>query len=255
MSQGANYAQIASLRSAFNKMPHKLVKGYGVPHQNDRIIMARAISLVQKRTLTRQRPHSLCDAAVSTFYNAFSQNNWVYNSLFEHLKNITTIIYCTLLGYIFILFIVSVHKAQKPHSGPRPGGLAHPVTPVSPVRLNNDAGSAPHGPRQMAGSSLWSPPWPRSPPLLSVHLHPNTPIIFIPATPSTRRCAKNPSPNPPSHVNRGENEPFRFCWCVSHHAEDYIPPAKNTWYTMMEMEKNTQVKDNFIHFFKSLSAD
>ena len=119
-----------------------------------------------------------------------------------------------------------------------------------PVRLNNDAGSAPHGPRQMAGSSLWSPPWPRSPPLLSVHLHPNTPIIFIPATPSTRHCAKNPSPNPPSHVNRGENEPFRFCWCVSHHAEDYIPSAKNTWCTMMEMEENTLLKDNFIHFLR-----
>lgn len=56
------------------------------------------------------------------------------------------------------------------------------------VRLNNDAGSPPRGPRQMASASLRPPPWPRSPPLaLCVHLHPNTPIIiFIPAAPRIR---------------------------------------------------------------------
>ena len=45
-------------------------------------------------------------------------------------------------------------------------------------------------------------------------------------------------------------QPFTFCWCVSHHAEDYIPSAKNTWCTMMEMEENTLLKDNFIHFLR-----
>lgn len=35
LNQGVNYVQIVSLLSAFNKMPHKLVKGYGVPHQNE----------------------------------------------------------------------------------------------------------------------------------------------------------------------------------------------------------------------------
>lgn len=42
------------------------------------------------------------------------------------------------------------------------------MTPLYPVRLNNDAGSPPRGPRQMAGSTPRPPPWPRSPPLLSV---------------------------------------------------------------------------------------
>lgn len=53
--QGANYVLIASPLSAFNKMPHKLVKGYGVPHQNDTLITARASSLVYKRNLNRER--------------------------------------------------------------------------------------------------------------------------------------------------------------------------------------------------------
>lgn len=64
-------------------------------------------------------------------------------------------------------------KAQTPNSSPHSGGLAVPVTPVHPVRLTNDAGSPPRGPRQMAGSSPRSPSWPRSPTLLLLHLHPN----------------------------------------------------------------------------------
>lgn len=49
----------------------------------------------------------------------------------------------------------------------KPGGVAPPVTPVYPVRRDNDAGSPLHWPGQMAGSSQWPPPLPRSPPLLS----------------------------------------------------------------------------------------
>lgn len=153
-------------------------------------------------------------------------------------------IYCTLLVNIFILFIVSVHKAQTLNSGPYPGGLALPVTPVYSVRLNNDAGSTPHGPRQMACSSLRSPPWPRSPPLLSVHLHPNTAIIiiiiiFIPAAPSTHHCT-NPSPNsPPPPMLTEEKMNHLDSASVSHHGGlQYIPPAKNTCCTINS--KNTK---------------
>lgn len=130
------------------------------------------------------------------------------------------------MDYIFILFIMSGHRAQTLYSAAKPGGLAFPLTPVHPFRLNNDAGSPPHGPRQMAGLVSAAATMAKVTSLaLCVHLHPNTPIvIFIPATTDTGHCA-NPPPQLLPSMLTGENEPFRFCWCVSHHAEGYTPPA------------------------------
>lgn len=47
LSQGESHVQITSSLNAFNKMSHKLVMGSGVPHQNDRIITRRVVTLVQ----------------------------------------------------------------------------------------------------------------------------------------------------------------------------------------------------------------
>lgn len=57
-SQEANHGQIAFPLRGFNKIPHKLVQGYRTPHQNDKIIAARAICWCKKDS--EKRAKRLC---------------------------------------------------------------------------------------------------------------------------------------------------------------------------------------------------
>lgn len=156
------------------------------------------------------------------------------------------IIYCTLLLYIFILsifFMISLNKAEVT-------GLALQVTPKYPVWLNNDAGSHPHGPRQMAGSTLQSPPWPRSPPCSQCTCTPTLPplsYLFVLHLAHTTLCKPFPQLTP-SHFKRGEMNHLDSA-CVLHHFEHHLPPSKIT------CSATEQIQDSGYKIDTSWSAD